>query len=104
MANIEGIFDLDDLSSDDANGFDFLLLEECDVESHEESIEVNEETNLDPFLFVSSTSYSFKREVEEYLIRCLKDLAEVKANPNIIISLDANFLHSEEGTPLELFH
>jgi hypothetical protein len=66
MANIGNIFedfDLDDLSSNDGNGFDFPLLEEGDVELHDERVVVYEETNLDLFLFVLSTFYSFKHEV-----------------------------------------
>jgi hypothetical protein len=107
MASIGSVFEdfnLDDLSSDDEHGFDFPPLDENDVELHDEHVEVDDETNLDPFLFVSSTFYSFKREVGEYLIQCLKYPQEVKADPNTILSLDANFLWREEGTPLELFH
>jgi hypothetical protein len=107
MASIGSVFEdfnLDDLSSDDEHGFDFPPLDENDVELHDEHVEVDDETNLDPFLFVSSTFYSFKSEVKEYLIQCLKHLEDVKADPNTILSLDANFLRREEGTPLELFH
>jgi hypothetical protein len=107
MASIGSVFkdfNLDDLSFDDENGFDFPPLDESDVELYDEHVEVDDETNLDPFLFVSSTFYSFKREVGEYLIQCLKHPEEIKADPNTILSLDANFLRCEEGTPLELFH
>ena len=107
MAGIGSVFkdfNLDDLSSNAENGFDFPPLDESDVELHNEHLEVDDETNLDPFLFVSSTFYSFKREVGEYFIQCLKLLEEIKGYPNTILSLDANFLHHEEGIPLELFH
>ena len=91
MANIASIledFNLNDLSSNDENGFDFLLLDESKVELHDEHVEVDDETNLDPLLFVSSTFYSFKYEVEEYFIQSLKHPEEVKANQNTILSLD----------------
>jgi hypothetical protein len=87
MAGIGSVFEdfnLDDLSFDDEIGFDFPPLDESDVELHNEHLEVDDETNLDPFLFVSSTFYSFKREVGEYLIQCLKHSEEIKADPNTI--------------------
>jgi hypothetical protein len=107
MANIDNIFedfDLNGLSSHDGIGFDFPLLDESNVELHDIHVEVDEKTNLDRFLFVSFTFYSFKCEVREYLIKCLKHPAEVEANPNMIRTLDANLLCCEEGTLLELFH
>jgi hypothetical protein len=107
MANIANIledFNLDDLLSNDGNGFDFPSLDESDVELHDKRVEVDEETNLNLFLFVSSTFYSFKREVGEYLIQCLKYPKEIKADPNTILKLDANFLHRKDGTLLELLH
>ena len=73
MAGIGSVFEdfnLNHLSYDYENGFDFPLLDESDVEFHDEHIEVDDETNLKPFLFVSSTFYSFKREVGEYFIQC----------------------------------
>jgi hypothetical protein len=94
MANIASIledFNLDDLSFDKRNGFDFPL-DESDVELHDEHVEVDDKTNLDIFLFISSTFYSFKREMGKYLIQCLKHPEEVKADPNTILALDANFL------------
>jgi hypothetical protein len=96
MANIDNIFedfDLNGLSSHDGIGFDFPLLDESNVELHDIHVEVDEKTN-----------YSFKCEVREYLIKCLKHPAEVEANPNMIRTLDANLLCCEEGTLLELFH
>jgi hypothetical protein len=107
MANIANIledFNLDDLLSNDGNGFDFPSLDESDVELHDKRVEVDEETNLNLFLIVSSTFYSFKREVGEYLIQCLKYPKEIKADPNTILKLDANFLHRKDGTLLELLH
>ena len=71
MTGIDSVFEdfnLDDLSSDDENGFDFPPLDESNVELYNEHVEVDDETNLDPFFFVSSTFFSFKHEVGEYLI------------------------------------
>jgi hypothetical protein len=104
MANIDNIFEdfsLNDLLFDIGNGFDFPPFDESDVELHDEHVKVDEETNLDLFCLSHPHSIVSSMKWENIL---LKHPAKVKVNPNTIMTLDANFLRHEEGTPLELFH
>ena len=100
MENFEDRFEVLHLESDDDVGFDFPPLLNDEYEEEDDHFGATEEGIVDPFLFVSSKYYAFKRNLVEYLISGWKN--DMLIQPDIIMELDDNFFPHKEGMPLEL--
>ena len=101
MENFEDRFEVLHLESDNNVGFDFPPLLNDEYEEEDDHFRAAEEGIVDPFLFVSSKYYAFKRDLAEYLILGWKN--DVLIQPDIIMELDDNFFPHKEGMPLELW-
>ena len=101
MENFEDKFEVLHLELDDKVDFDFLPLLNDKYEEEDDHFRVAEEGIVDPFLFVSSKYYAFKRDLVEYLILDWKN--DVLIQLNIITELDDNFFPHKEGMPLEFW-
>ena len=99
MENFEDRFEVLHLESDDEVDFNFPPLFNDEYEEKDDHFRAAEEGNVDPFLFVSSKYYAFKRDLVEYLILDWKN--DVLIQPDIVIELDDNFFLHKEGMPLE---
>ena len=100
MEIFEGRFEVLHLESDDDVGFDFPPLLNDENDEEDDHFRASEEGIVNPFLFVSSKYYAFKRDLAEYLISGWKN--NVLIQPDIIMELDDNFFPHKEGMPLEL--
>ena len=101
MENFEDRFEVLDLESDDDVSFDFPPLLNDEYEEEDDHFRAIEEGIVDPFLFVSSKYYAFKRNLVEYLISGWKN--DMLIQPDIIMELDDNFFPHKERMPLELW-
>ena len=101
MENFEDRFEVLHLESDNEVNFDFPPLLNDEYEEEDDHFRVVEERIVNPFLFVSSKYYAFKRDLVEYLILGWKN--DVLIQPDIIVELNDNFFPHKEGIPLELF-
>lgn len=102
MADADDFFEvlnLDDLSTDDEILFHFPLLLKGNKKEDEEQVERIQETNLDPFLILHSTYYSFKQELGNYFVECTKGRkVALVESVDTIISLEVNFLCQDESS------
>ena len=99
MENFEDRFEVLHLESDDKVNFDFPPLLNGEYEEENVHFRASEKEIVDPFLFVSSKYYAFKRDLAKYLIFGWKN--DVLIQPNIIMELDDNFFPHKEGMLLE---
>lgn len=97
------VLNLEDLLTDDEILFDFPLLLKSNKELDEEQVEKIQETNLDLFLVLHSTYYSFKQELENYFVECTKRrIVALVESVDTIISLHLNFLCHKHETSLQV--
>ena len=68
MENFEDRFEVLHLDSDNEFDFDFPPLLNKEYEEEDDHFRAAEEGIVNPFLFVSSKYYAFKRDLTEYLI------------------------------------
>ena len=101
MENFEDIFEVLHLDLDNEFDFDFPPLLNDEYGEEDDHFRAAEEGIVNPFLFVSSKYYAFKRDLAEYLISGWKN--DVLIQLDIIMELDDNFFPQKEGMPLELW-
>ena len=96
VGDIFEVLNLDDFLSEDDLDIDFLPFLEGDEEDddREQVVEIVE-SNLDPSLFLNSTYYSFKREMENYFVDWCK--GRIVPSVDTISTLDSNFFCLEEA-------